>query len=301
MGQEIFIELVRRVSSRAPGIPSARVKEFLNERYRKVVDARSWSWLAKEGVLQTDDELSAGTADVASLSASVVGSGTSWASVASAAWLFRIGSDADYYFVQTVSSPTALTLDTLYEKTTTANAGYKINRARYTLASDMDKIIEMRIARATRPLQEVSLEWLDKTYPSRPYYGDPIYYAYTRSTGTTEEVELYPIPDRILTVRYLYKYRFTELANDTDTLLPDVPADVLIHGAMADAWRSLEKHEEAAISEALFRQGIAEMVASDAREGRPERLSLAPQYVSHRRRRSGSGLDDWRPWLENPY
>ena len=266
-----------------------------------MVDARSWSWLAKEGVFQTDDDLTAGTADVTSLSASVVGSGTSWVAVASAAWMFRIGTDVDYYFVQSVSSPTALTLDTLYERATATNAGYKINRARYTLAADMDKIIEMRISRANRPLQEVSLEWLDKTYPSRPYYGDPIYYAYTRSTGTTEEVELYPIPDRIVTVRYLYKYRFTELENDTDTLLPDVRADVLIHGAMADAWRSLEKHEEAALSEALFRQGIAEMIAADAREGRPEIMSLAPQYTAHRRRRGRNWLDDWRPWLENPY
>jgi hypothetical protein len=176
-----------------------------------------------------------------------------------------------------------------------------MNQARYTLASDMDKIMDIRIARATRPLAEVSLQFLNKTFPSRPGVGDPRYYAYTRSTGTTEEIELYPVPNRILTVRYVYKQRVDELVNDTDALLLDVRATTIIAGATADALRTLDKYDEANRYEQVFQRELNEMVGEDAREARPTRIALAPQYVRHRRSRNVRDLDDWRPETENPY
>lgn len=294
--QETFRELVNRVLQHETALAIV-VKQRLNERYRQVVESRSWSWLRKESSLTTPAEYSTGTAAVTAGSMAVVGTGTAWAPSMNDR-VFRIGTEANYYTV-TVTDGTNLTLDAVYEGSTGSGLGYKINQNRYSLAADMDKLLEMYEPRAIRPLQEVDIEWLNAGYPSRPLYGDPMWYAYVRTTGGTEEVELFPLPTRQIVVRYAYISGFVALAVDSDKIPEEVRADALVFGTLADM---ADDQAKRLAYGRQFQVALAEMVAADLREGRVDRVSVAQQYIGHRRRRRPiEGDTDWLPWTERPY
>lgn len=299
MSQETFREIINRVARRVEGILPVQIKPWVNERLEAIAGAFDWSWLNKEGVFSTVVEYSTGTVAVTAGSTSVVGTGTSWTS-GMVGRIFRVGSNADYYIVSAVGSATALTLDANYEGDTETGKSYKINTNRYSLATDVDSIEEIRLVGGPRPLQKVSLEWLDSSYPHRPYYGDPQWWAFVRATGGTEEIELYPVPDTEKVVRYLYKKEISNLDTDTDTIPEELPVDTLTWGVCADAYGFLGQFDRMLVAERRYADGIKEMMSADARETRMGRAVLAPQYVAHRRRRQfGKLLDNWTPWNED--
>lgn len=300
--QETFRELVNLVATKAGHALPSEIKRLINDRYRQVVDRRTWSWLQKEGVFQTVAEYETGTVDVV-LGSTTVSIATGVFTSAMAGRMFRVGTNSDWYTILTVDSASQVTLDVGYENSTASAAGFSIRQNRFQLANDLKILKSLTVPRTLRQLQPVQQNWFDGVFAARQQAGDPIYFAYTRSVGTTEEVELYPVPDRVLTIKYRYQSGFTQLVNDVDTLLADVRADVIVNGALADAFRLSDKPDlnKAREFEALFERGLREMEMRDVREARPGRVKLAPQYTQHRRLRGTDPLDLWQPWIENPY
>lgn len=298
--QETLRELVNRVLSRMPSAPPLRARQALNERLRRVEERCLWSWLNKEGFFTLEAEYSSGAVTVRHGAASLTGIGTAW-SAGHAGRLFRLSNREDWYFLSTVASATAAGIDAAFESASAASASYRINRSRYSLASDVSVLEDLFLAGGPHALQPVSLEWLNASHPDRSLYGEPTYYAHVRTTGTTEEVEVYPVPVSLQTARYLYRSRIASLSASSDTIPPEVRADVLIAGVLADLYMDAGKVVEAGAQEAIFRQGLEEMVLAEAREERPTRMGMAPQYTAHRRSRRARGraLEDWIPWNED--
>jgi hypothetical protein len=308
MAQETFREIVNLVLTRADNLLTADVKTWINERIRQVTDRRNWSWLDAEGVFSLVDDYTTGTVTVTEGSTTVTGDSTVWTS-AMVGRLFRVGTNRDYYLVSAVGGNTDLTLDANYEQSTASGSSYALYAHRYNLASDCAVVYRVWIPRTGKKMQQVSDESINRTFSGRVQTGDPVWWAHVSSSDAgVEQIEVYPLPNRVLTLRYQYRKRLTTLTLDTDTIPQDMRADTIANGVLSYGYRQMSAKgnqaapfysQEADKYELLFERGVAEMEKKDHREGRSKRIRLARQYTSHRLSRNRGVLDDWQPWTES--
>jgi len=140
----------------------------------------------------------------------------------------------------------------------------------YSPAADCTRIYQVRTK--DNEITPQTREWLFANHPEYPEYtdlggsitnayGDPTDYVYWDG-----EVLLYPIPDDVRTVYYLYRKTVSDLSSPSDApIIPEEHREVLVLGAYTK-WLTADEADEYMLQNAKseYEQKIQTMIAQDA-------------------------------------
>ncbi len=138
------------------------------------------------------------------------------------------------------------------------------------------------------PLQRMSPAELDAFAPGRGQSGPPRIWAPAMddtSDPPLAQVELYPVPDRIVNLVLRYTADADALSGTSTSVLPWVRPAALIEGATANVKRHLKDYTGAELAERRFEKLVSQMLTNEALRVGPGRTQMAGRYTQHRIRR----------------
>lgn len=239
-----FADLWRGVLLRCPSASPFLAQQWVQYRFRNIVERRQWSWLIKNGQFIVSNAITSGTVNVTRGDAEVAGVGTTWDG-SEVTKQFRPSYTYPIYTILDVNvGAQTLTLDEVYGGPTQSSLGYTIWQAYFTVPSDFHKFTtvvdpafnwqlwlqiqqpEINMWDAQRSNQGTS--WVVSPYDyCNQKFADPPLPRYEFWPHTFIN-RVYP---------FLYESRPADL-NDTGASLPRyVSGDVILEGALADAAR----------------------------------------------------------------
>jgi hypothetical protein len=216
---------------------------WVNEAYKFIASLRNWSWLIKDGVFQTQDDLEP-TASITHDTDDVIVSaiGTSESIQANYMIQFPTKSDDWYLITSHTAGQSAFTISPVYTDTTLASAACILRKVSYSLARDVDKLIDFREMINNRILPVWDIRDYDQSIPDPNRLGDPQNVVLTGmdtstdTTGTYQywKVTLDPIPDSAMNIHYRYYQIVSELIGNTSMpLIPEPWHQVIVWVALA--------------------------------------------------------------------
>lgn len=207
------------------------VGNFVNSRHRDLLESHDWSRRKNDVLISSVVDKSAGTVTVTNGNATVLGSGTAFAS-ADVGRTVRIGTDAwGLWTVNAVADTTHFTLGdangtaVVFPGDTAAAQTYLMFTQRYSLGSAIEQIISVKYQ---SPLTEVSEEFLDQRDPSRLTTGTiPVWFARCSRdlSGTNDlvRIEIYPRPASVITINVKIEKAHTDLTATQNPIVPSGP------------------------------------------------------------------------------
>lgn len=237
-----FAELQHAILDLSPvQIDADLAGRLVNRAYQDVAALHPWFGLKAHTWLTSVAPKRNGTVTLTRGSATVVGSGTSFAATDVGRYL-KVG-DRHPLRIASVASPTTLTLEVAWGEASLANTPYEIVSLRYPLPADADRIL--RIQGPTWFLVRRSQSLIDAYDPTRKLRGVPLVFAETEQVGVANpnpsvvEVELWPVPEEEVTFAVSYRKRIVPLKDPHDQpILPMFPILIQRH-AQAEACRLL--------------------------------------------------------------
>lgn len=215
---------------------ATKLKAWINESYKFLAGLREWPWMLKTGVVQTVADTTTLTASVNAGATAVTLSEAVTGSLANNYYIQFAATDDWYLITAHTSGEATLAISPGYQASTNLSAGTcTIRRITYSLASDVDRIIDMREAINDRELVYVDPRNFDRVLPDPTATGTP--YSYTLlgidSSGYWK-VHFYPIPDAKTNIHYRYYQKITELSADADIpMLPEKFHQGIVFTALA--------------------------------------------------------------------
>lgn len=112
------------------------------------------------------------------------------------------------------------------------------------------------------PVSNVPIQWiLDQQQLSTVQSGQPTYYAWNGTDGTDSQVEIYPTPDAVYSLKFNMVVPQVALSSDSDVIT--IPSEPVVAGAYARAL--VERGEDGGLSSseayALFRSVMADYIS----------------------------------------
>lgn len=299
MAQVTWGVIRRNIVQRLPGYDLTLVDDWIRQTYQRILDMASWEGETKDGVLVTVAEHTAGTVDLTNGSPTVAGTATAWTFAAGNRELRAVG-ESTIYSVQTVVSPTEITLDRDYEGTTAAGKSYRVFQRFFDLPADFEAKLTMRSPYTYLPIDAVDRRDLNIAAPGRTEHGEPTVCApYPPSIAqnglTTSRLELYPIPTASKSYPYTYE---AGAANFSKALTASYPLGWVRESAIVEGVLALAMTDtnlaQAQMHEARFQAQVRKMWVADQRRqgphvmrpserithGRGGRLSRGPRFPS---------------------
>lgn len=269
------------------------VKEWVNDRYRRVARARPWRWLLKRGVIDLKALYSEGTVTTDG-TAAIQGDSTSWDS-SMAGRRFKTTDFDEVYEIEGVAGATELTLSTTYKGADGSSKGYLMAEPRYALASDFDRLLDPHRSFAPYRLEPIGIAEMNRRWGFHAQVGTPRHYTIVPDPETAEtNLLLYPGPQEARTLYYDYFRSVTELSSDADEpLIPENYRDVLEIGAFADLL-TYKDDERAAFWEGQFERRLAELAGDYLLTDDVPMFRPSDQYRSYYRSSRRGRVDD--PW-----
>lgn len=153
----------------------------------------------------------------------------------------------------------------------TTTVGTPGTRALYPLPADLKILLEVNNSTGNFPMRAYTQAEMNLLYPGRYDVantdGSPDTFVYSMAEDTTltpplHQVELYPIPFSVVThpIRYTMNPPAFNPSQTTLSPLPWIPPHVLINGVRADICAYTKDYPGMAAFEALFADGINEML-----------------------------------------
>jgi len=220
-----------------PGLSVPVIKQRINIRYKQILEQEDWLFLNESEVVGLDERVensSTESCDVVFGSTTVAGTLTSWTSALEGK-LFRVGSDAQFYRVDSVTSTTALELEKVYAQDSVSGADFEHWSESYSPTSS-------QIARIDRVVYETELrekpqDYFNKIDPERTSTGSPVFYSIVEqaSEGGATSFDIWPVPDDNYGVRVYYKKIVDELTANSDE--PVFNSALLEAAALWDCYR----------------------------------------------------------------
>lgn len=237
-----FQEMARSLKLWVPSLPITLAEQMVRDRYRRTLERRPWSGLRGENQFLLNASKQDGTVAVTFNSASVVGTGTSFAST-DVGRQFKVGTGSPVYTVTAVADTTHLTLDQVVGIATNTSATYVIFDGYVTCPTDFVRFIEVVNPQYGWRLRHwISQDELNSWDPQRTFFGQA--YAlvdrrFSSLTATSGQIqyEAWPYASTQQVLRYFYVKRGSDLVNPTDTPIFPIRSDVIVKGALADAAR----------------------------------------------------------------
>lgn len=236
---DTFESMYRALLMWAPGLPPLLAQQLVRNRYRQAAERRPWSALRAEGEFLINTAKSAGTVAVTRNSASVVGSGTAFAST-EVGRQFQAGLRAPVYTISSVNVGTqTLTLDRVFGGDTNASASYRIVDAFVTAPSDFQYFMHVLDPKMNWRLRHwVTQAELSKYDPARTMAGTPWAIADARyNAAGLPQYEVWPYSTSERNYPFYYVKRIADLVDDGDTPFYPLRGDILVKGALVDVTR----------------------------------------------------------------
>ena len=271
------------LTKQLPGVDPDLIDGWIQDRYTRILDRLKWSRLALECVIETAAPYSAGTVAVTAGSDAVTLTDGAWTTLMTGR-AFRVDGRGEYYEF-TYATPSTGTLDRPYEGEDAATAGYRIFQFVYPLPADCRMLDgEPRVLAPPGPVRRVTRGELNESAPNRSSSGVPQRCApyMDSSDPPAMQIELYPVPDRALSIAVPYIGEAVALGDTARTLLPWLRPGCLKSGVLADGQKHLKDWNAADRYERDFEAQLAEMSMDEARRQGPRRLRAADWMTAHR-------------------
>jgi hypothetical protein len=262
-----FVDLYTRIAEET-GLDvtadATKLKAWVNEAYRFLAGLREWSWMLKNGTIQTTADITTLTATVNAAATAVTLSSTYATSLASDYYIQFSDTSDDWYLITAHTAGTdTLTISPAYTGSSNLTAGTtKIRRVFYSLASDADRIIDMYEAIEDRQLVYVDPRELDHQVPDPTSTGTP--QAYTLlgyDTSNAWRAHFYPIPSAKINIQYRYYKGITDLSATGDVpVLPSKWHTGIIFVALSMFAHPYIDDDRMASAESRARQVVSEMI-----------------------------------------
>ena len=256
-----------------------RVAGIINDVYRDIYMKYNWWWCVKRGTLVTADDISTGTISVTNASTSATFSSAPTPSVAGRVLIVTGNADSNaVYRISThTAGATAAVLDAVYTGANNTTASYRVYQDTYSLPTDVGVLIHVKRYGYSWPLEDIGYErMLDlKNYDTRvgkPHAYSVYDFATTGDPTTARRIIVHPYPDKDYRLEIHYKQTLnTELSGSTRPFIPDDYVQLLVYGALADAFPLLVNDtERGAYYKSKFVDMLNLMVAVQReQEGRP--------------------------------
>jgi hypothetical protein len=236
---------------------------WINEAYRFLAGMREWPWLMKSSALQT-------VADITSLTASVTAGGTSvtlsatYTPTLANDYYIQFSTTDDWYLITAHTAATdTLTISPAYQGSTNLSSGTcTIRKVFYSLASDVDRIIDLRQTITDRQLSYVDPRTFDRQLPDPSATGTP--YVYTLlgiDSSRNWRANFYPIPSAKTNILYRYYQKITDLSGSSDVpMLPEKFHPAIVFTALAMFGHPYIDDSRMASAESRARMLVSEMV-----------------------------------------
>lgn len=209
---------------------------WINEAYRFLAGMREWPWLLKQGTVQTVSDITTLTASVNAAATAVTLSSVYATSLAND-YMIQFSTTDDWYLISAHTAGTsAVTIATAYQGATNLTSGTcTIRKVYYSLASDTDRIINMREAVDDNSLVYVDPRTYDRQLPDPTATGTPqIYSLVGLDSSKYWRATFYPLPDAKVNIMYKYYQKITDLSGSTDTpLIPEKFHQAIVFTALA--------------------------------------------------------------------
>jgi hypothetical protein len=230
-----FREMVGELTQWNSNLDTIQAGRIINNRYRQVIDRRSWYGLKVRGIASVPNVLQTGTATVTNGSAAVTGNGTSW-TPALLGLQFRPSMTSPYQTIIRVDSTTSLTLDTPYQGFS-GTGGYQIVEAYLTFGANI-KRFDWAVNQLWGWPMEVNVPI--QTVNARDVWRQQLGWATVFATRppTTDgqfQVECWPTPYAAQQFPFEAWTEPPVLTEDEDAPVAWIRSDVLVTGGIADA------------------------------------------------------------------
>lgn len=233
-------QMLREVSQFHSALDQETAGRMINNRYRQVVDRRSWYGLKVRGVASTQAISNGGTCIVTYNSPIVQGQGTNWTQ-SLVGLQFRQTFTQPFQTIVSVQSATQLTLDTPYPGPTFGPAAYYIVEAYLTFGANIKRFSWAVNQLFGWPLDvNVPVEVINAKDTWRMNYGWATTFATRPPTPDGQfQVEVWPTPYPAQTFPFEAWTQPPNLDLDSDSPVAWVRSDLIVTGAIADAllWR----------------------------------------------------------------
>lgn len=199
---------------------------WVNEAYKFMAGARDWPWMMKSGVLQTTPDITTGTVSINAGATTGTFSSAPASSVALDYFVQFTGQSDDWYPVAThTGASTSFTISNAFVGSSNYTAGaYILRRVYYSLASDVDGILDMREAVNDNPLTYVEARDFDRVLPDPTSTSEAprVYVPAGLDSSNLIRVHLWPVPSQKVNIHYRYTRKVTELSSGSDSpILPE--------------------------------------------------------------------------------
>jgi len=283
-----------RLTKAFPGIDSDLIEGAVADSYSEILSELPWRRLQMSAVLQTTAPYQTGTVTMTSGSTGVTGSGTFFNSLQSGL-TFRVAGRPEFYEFAYATSTSGL-LDRPYEGTTGPGQSYSITQQIYPLPPDCRMLEDDAFANFTLgELRRISHGQLNISDPSRSATGIPMYwsdYMDDSSDPPRMQVELYPPPDSVMAIPFVYFAEKPTLvgAATSLTLLPWILPSALIELASAKIVRHMAKANLSLLPlaeshVAAHNNAMRNMRVWESQGMQPTQMRVGDYYTSYRSER----------------
>lgn len=313
-----YSDLETRVAN-ALRIPTSNTTEMTKLRglanivYRDIrLKYPDWPSLRKRQVINTSDDISAGTVSVTNGSTSFTYSSAPSVSTAGRVLLVT-GETTDSGVVMRISAHTASstsgTFDAAYSGTTNATASYRVYHDTYDMATDVGEVRFVKRDGYPWPVRIIPPEEMLQvkqysTETGKPHLAAVYDYDTSGDPTTQKQLVIHPYPDATYRMEVHYQQTLnTELSGSTRPLIPDDLFQLLYYGTLARGYPIfLNDLERGAFFQALFNDLLALAVATNRRHEAHPGIRPDDTYRGHFRSRRrytpatadlGSYFDRW--------
>lgn len=213
------------------------ITAWLNQAYQQVSGAFNWPWLLTNSTMQTEADITTGTATINAGATTGTLSVAPSGSVATNYQIQFTDQSDNWYLITVNNTPfTSFTIDVPFVGTSNYTAGsYIIRRVFYTTPTGTDRIINMRQTITDVEIPCIDVRDYDRILPDPQNTGTPVYYYLTGMTSAgLWQVGFDPVPSAVINIQVRAYKKITELSTGTDEpLIPVKWHNILVFMALA--------------------------------------------------------------------
>jgi len=266
-----FRQMVGEVRSWSPDCPAPQVKRWINNAYRRVIDARLWYGLLVRGQCTVPSVYSTGRATFTLGSDQVQGVGTIW-TPGMVNEQIRAGFSTGWYNIKAVDSThQVITLDLPWGNPTVTTVGYQIVQTWVSLGYNIKRVLEMvnqrQGWRMVFDLPQAVANFGD-TWRTTTGWSWALLSKEPRADGSPQW-EIYPAPTFQQVFPFLAYVQPPDMVNDGDFPVTFVRSDILVIAGIKQALLYKGKAsryydpQTAAIKEQEFTAELNKMALND--------------------------------------
>ena len=215
------------------------ITAWINQAYQQLSGAFDWPWLLTNKTMQTEADITTGTATVSAGGTSVTLSDAPPGSISVATnYMIQFTDQSDDWYIISAHTggATSLTINVAFVGSSDYTAGdYIIRKVFYTIPTGVDRLISLRQAINDVEMPCIDVRDYDRILPDPQNTGDPMcYYLTGMNSSNLWQIGFDPVPSSVINIQVRGYIKITELSSGSDEpLIPNKWHNVLVFMALA--------------------------------------------------------------------